>query len=300
MLRSHRDTLASDGWIIIDGPAHQSGPQQLSLGVRGDINMEVTVYGPARPLHSGHYGNWAPNPAMMLAELLASMKDETGRVTIAGFYDDVVPLTEAERRAIAAAPAPDTQLRRELGLGWTEGGSARLTELIMQPSLNITGMRSADVGERSRNVIPTVATAALDLRLVLGNTPDRQVERVIAHIRAQGYEVLDREPTMDERRRFSRIARVTREPGYPAERTRLDDPLAQGVNRALARNGPHVLLPSLGGSLPLYVIRTELGVPSVSLGLWNHDNNQHAEDENIRLGNLWNGIAAIAAVMAME
>jgi acetylornithine deacetylase/succinyl-diaminopimelate desuccinylase-like protein len=237
---------------------------------------------------------------MMLAELLASMKDETGRVTIAGFYDDVVPLSEAERRAIAAAPAPDASLRRELGLGRIEGDGASLTELIMAPSLNINGMRSADVGERSRNVIPTTATAALDLRLVLGNTPDRQVERVIAHIRAQGYAVLDREPTIEERRRFPRIARVTREPGYPAERTRLDDPLAQSVNRALARNGPHVLLPSLGGSLPLYVIRSELGVPSVSLGLWNHDNNQHAEDENVRLGNLWNGIAAIAAVMGME
>ncbi|MGQ0559670.1 MAG: M20/M25/M40 family metallo-hydrolase [Sphingosinicella sp.] len=115
LLRRHRGTLASDGWIIIDGPAHQTGPPQLVLGVRGDVNMDVTIWGPVRPLHSGHYGNWAPNPAMMLAHLLASMKDETGRVTIAGFYDDVVPLTEAERRAIAAVPSPDAQLRRELG-----------------------------------------------------------------------------------------------------------------------------------------------------------------------------------------
>nr|MDQ4088545.1 M20/M25/M40 family metallo-hydrolase [Pseudomonadota bacterium] len=92
LLRRHREVLRSDGWIIIDGPAHQTGPPQLTLGVRGDVNMHLTVYGPLRPLHSGHYGNWAPNPAMMLARLLASMKDETGRVTIAGFYDDVVPL----------------------------------------------------------------------------------------------------------------------------------------------------------------------------------------------------------------
>ena len=300
MLRRHRDTLRSDGWIIIDGPAHQSGPPQLTLGVRGDVNMEVTVYGPARPLHSGHYGNWAPNPAMMLAELLASMKDENGRVTVAGFYDDVVPLTEDERRVIAAVPSPDDQLRRELGLGWTEGAGASLTELIHQPSLNINGMRSADVGERSRNVIPDTATAAIDLRLVLGNTPDRQIERVIAHIRAQGYEVLDREPTIEERRRFARIARVTDRPGYPAERTHLDHPLTQAVDRALTRNGAHVLLPSLGGSLPLYVIRQELGAPSVGVGLWNHDNNQHAEDENLRLGSLWNGITAIAQILTME
>lgn len=300
LLRRHRDTLRSDGWIIIDGPAHQSGPPQLSLGVRGDVNMEVTVHGPVRPLHSGHYGNWAPNPAQMLAELLATMKDETGRVTIAGFYDDVVPLTEGERAAIAAAPSPDAQLRAELGLGWTEGGGASLTERINLPSLNINGMRSADVGERSRNVIPTTATAALDLRLVLGNDPTRQVERVIAHIRAQGYEVLDRAPTMEERRRFPRIATVTRTSGYPAERTPLDNPLAQSLTRALRANGELVVMPSLGGSLPLYIIRQELGAPTVTLSLWNHDNNQHAEDENIRIGHLMSGIVAVANLLTME
>jgi acetylornithine deacetylase/succinyl-diaminopimelate desuccinylase-like protein len=300
LLRRHRDTLASDGWIIIDGPAHQSGPPMVSLGVRGDVNMEVTVYGAARPLHSGHYGNWAPNPAMMLAELLASMKDETGRVTIAGFYDDVVPLTEAERRAIAAAPSPDAQMRGELGLGWTEGDGATLTELINRPSLNINGFRSADVGAASRNVIPTAATAALDLRLVLGNDPDRQVERVIRHIRRQGYEVMDRAPTLEDRRRFPRIARVTRTPGYPAERTRLDHPLVQALTGAMRGHGPVVVLPSLGGSLPLYLIRQELGAATITLGLWNHDNNQHAENENVRIENLLNGIAAIAAVMTME
>ena len=299
LLRRHRDTLVSDGWIIVDGPAHQSGPPQLVLGVRGDVNIHVTVHGPARPLHSGHYGNWAPNPAMMLADLLASMKDGSGRVTVSGFYDDVVPLTEAERRAIAAAPAPDEQLRRELGLGWTEGGGATLTELIHLPSLNVNGIRAADVGEAARNVIPTVATATLDLRLVLGQTPERQIDRVVAHVRAQGYEVLDRAPTMEERRRYRRIATVVRETGYPAERTPLDHPLPRQLASALRGHGEFVLLPSLGGSLPLYLIRQELGAPTVTLGLWNHDNNQHAEDENIRLANLWNGIAAIAAVMTM-
>ena len=300
LLRRHRETLASDGWIIIDGPAHQSGPHMVNLGVRGDINMEVTVYGPARPLHSGHYGNWAPNPAMMLAELLASMKDETGRVTIAGFYDDMVPLTAAERQAIAQAPAPDAQMRRELGLGWTEGGGAPLMELINQPSLNINGIRSADVGANSRNVIPTEATVALDLRLVLGNDPDRQVERVIRHIRTQGYEVMDRAPTIEERRCFARIARVERTPGYPAERTPLDHPLARALAGAMRARGPVVVLPSLGGSLPLYLIRRELGAATVTLGLWNHDNNQHAEDENVRIESLLDGIAAVADVMTMR
>lgn len=300
LLRRHKALLGSDGWVIVDGPAHQSGTPQLSLGVRGDVNVSLTVYGPVRPLHSGHYGNWAPNPAMMLARLLASMKDETGRVTIKGFYDDVVPLTAAEKAAIAAVPPPDAALKRELGLGWTEGGGATLTELIQLPSLNVNGLSSADVGERSRNVIPVSATAALDLRLVLGNTPERQVGKLIDHVRAQGYEVLDRAPTSDEHRRFAKIATITQGSGYPAERTRLDDPLARDVARRLKAVDPLVVLPSLGGSLPLYVIRQELGAPTMTLSLWNYDNNQHAEDENIRLGNLWTGISEIAAVMTMD
>ena len=300
LLRRHRESLRSDGWIIIDGPAHQSGPPQLALGVRGDINMDVTVHGPLRPLHSGHYGNWAPNPAMMLAELLASMKDETGRVTIAGYYDDVVPLTADERAAIAAIPQPDAQMKSELGLNWTEGAGATLTEAIQQPSLNINGMRSADVGQNARNVIPTSAAATLDLRLVLGNSPERQVQRVIDHIRNQGYTVLDREPTIEERRTHPKIATVTSGAGYPAERTSIDHPFALALIRALGDDGDRIVVPTLGGSLPLYLIREELGAPNVVLGLWNHDNNQHAEDENVRLLNLFNGVKAIARLMTME
>jgi len=300
LLRRHKALLASDGWIIIDGPAHQSGPPQLTLGVRGDVNVDLTVYGPARPLHSGHYGNWAPNPAMMLAELLASMKDEAGRVTISGFYDDVVPVSEAEKAAIAAVPAPDEVLKRDLALGWTEGGGATLTEAIQQPSLNINGIRSADVGDKARNVVPTLATATLDLRLVMGNSPDRQIDKLVRHIEGQGYKVFDREPTLEERRRFGKVATVKRQPGYPAERTRIEHPLVRDLTAALRRQTELAVLPSLGGSLPLYLIREELGAPTLVLGLWNHDNNQHAEDENIRLGHLWNGIAAVAAVMEMR
>jgi acetylornithine deacetylase/succinyl-diaminopimelate desuccinylase-like protein len=105
----HKDLLAADAWIICDGPVHQSGRKQAVFGVRGDVNVDVTVYGAKRPLHSGHYGNWAPNPAMLLAHLLSSMKDDAGRVTIAGWYEGVEPLGEAERRAIAEAPAYDDE-----------------------------------------------------------------------------------------------------------------------------------------------------------------------------------------------
>jgi acetylornithine deacetylase/succinyl-diaminopimelate desuccinylase-like protein len=299
LLAKHRETLRSDGWVIFDGPTHPSGAPQVSLGVRGDVNVHVTVHGPARPLHSGHYGNWAPNPAMTLSQLLASMKDANGRVTIAGFYDDVVPLTAAEREAIRAVPTADAQLKSELGLGWTEGGGVSLLEAIQQPSLNINGIRAADVGDKARNVIPTSATATLDLRLVKGNDSKRQVDKLVRHVRAQGFHVLDREPTLEERRRHSKIATVVAESGYNAERTSLDDPLARDVANALKPRGA-VVLPSLGGSLPLYIFRETLGAPTVTVSLANHDNNQHAEDENLRLGNLWSAIDAAAAVMRMR
>lgn len=298
LLSRHRDTLRSDGWVIFDGPTHPTGAPQVSLGVRGDVNVDVTVHGPVRPLHSGHYGNWAPNPAMVLSQLLATMKDKTGRVTIAGFYDDVVPLTEAERQAIRAVPAADAQLKSELGLGWTEGNGASLLDSIQQPSLNINGIRAAEVGDKASNVIPTSATATLDLRLVKGNDHVRQVDKLIRHIEAQGFHVLDRAPTLEERQRYPKIATVVRAPGYNAERTSLDDPLARGVAAAVEPFDA-VVLPSLGGSLPLYIFREVLGASTVTVSLANHDNNQHAEDENLRLGNLWRAIDVAAAVMRM-
>ena len=160
--------LAADAWIIGDGPVHQSGRKQVVFGARGDTNVDLTVYAAKRPLHSGHYGNWSPNPAHMLARLLASMKDDDGRVTIDGWYSDTEPLGEVERRAIADAPQYDEELKQQLGIKRTEGGGKSLLELINQPSLNINGFASGDVGALARNVIPTTATAVLDLRLVKG------------------------------------------------------------------------------------------------------------------------------------
>jgi acetylornithine deacetylase/succinyl-diaminopimelate desuccinylase-like protein len=302
ILSKNKELLAADAWVICDGPVHQSGRKQVVFGVRGDVNVEVTVYGPARPLHSGHYGNWAPNPAMTLARLLASMKTDAGRVTVKGWYDDVTPLGEAERRALSEAPAYDEELKRELGINRPEGAGRSLLELINQPSLNVNGLTSAETGALSRNVIPTTAVAALDLRLVLGNDHRRQVERLVAHIRAQGFHVTDREPTDAERLAHPLVARVRVAPGgYNAERTPLDLPVSRAVVDAVRTTSAQavVLMPTLGGSLPLSLIRETLGAPTVTVPVANYDNNQHAENENIRLQNLWDGIETYAALMTM-
>ena len=303
IIKKHRELLAADAWIICDGPVHQSGRKQVVFGARGDVNVDVTVYAAKRPLHSGHYGNWSPNPAMMLARLLASMKDEEGRITIEGWNSDVEPLGQRELRAIAEAPQYDEELKRQLGLSHTEGAGKSLLELINVPSLNINGFASGDVGELARNVIPTTATAVLDLRLVKGNDHRRQVERLIAHVRKQNYFVTDRAPTDAERAQHGMIARITVRPGgYNAERTRMDLPVSLAVIEAVqsTTGDKIVLLPTSGGSLPLSIVTENLKTVTISVPIANYDNNQHAENENIRLRNLWEGIETFAALMTMS
>jgi acetylornithine deacetylase/succinyl-diaminopimelate desuccinylase-like protein len=295
----HKALLSADAWILVDGPVHQSGRKMIDFGVRGDENVNITVYGPTRPLHSGHYGNWAPNPAMLLVQLLATMKDDSGHVLIEGWYDDVTPLTEAEIKAVREAPGAEEQLKSELGIARPDGSGKTLLELILQPSLNINGIRSADVYDRARNVIPSVAMATLDLRLVKGNDYQRQFDKLVKHIRKEGFLVLDREPTMEERRSNPKIALVKMAPGaYNAQRTSMDLPISRWVIQAVQSTSIQkiVVVPSGGGSLPLSIVERNVGCPLINVPLANHDNNQHAENENIRLQNFWDGIETLAAL----
>jgi acetylornithine deacetylase/succinyl-diaminopimelate desuccinylase-like protein len=301
ILAKYKDLLASDVWLICDGPVHQSRRQQIVFGARGITSLDITIYGPKHELHSGHYGNWAPNPAMMLARLLASMKDDNGRVTIDRFYDGIEPLSETERRAIAEAPDVDLALMRELWLGRTEGGGKKLVELLNLPSLNIRGMSAARTGGQASNVIPASATATIDIRLVKGIDHDAAAARVIEHICKQGYYVVDRDPDAQTRLTHARVAKVVVEPGgYSAARTSMDLPISQLVLRtAESARGPVVKLPTMGGSVPLYMIEETLHAPTITVPIANHDNNQHSFDENIRLENLWDGIDLLAALLAM-
>lgn len=303
IIRTNAALLAADAWIICDGPVHQSGRKQVVYGVRGDMNVDVTVFGANRPLHSGHYGNWAPNPAFLLTRLLASMKDESGRVLIRGWYDDVVPLSAIEKKAISDLPPFDDSLRTQLGFAKPEGGGMSLAELINQPSLNINGIVSAEVGASARNVIPTTASATLDLRLVKSVDYRRQMQRLVDHIKAQGFTVLDHAPSPDERLRYDRIAMVKqRHGGYNAERTPMDLPISRSVLKAIESvfPGRTLAIPTLGGSLPLSIIGEALRVPTITVPIANYDNNQHAEDESLRIQNLWDGIEMMAALMRMK
>ena len=297
----YKTLLNADIWVISDGPVHQSGRKQVVFGVRGDTHVELTVFGPKRPLHSGHYGNWAPNPAMEMAHLLASMKNNKGEVTIKGFYDDVIPLTEAEKSALSKIPSVEEQLKKELGIKKAER-MGTINENLNRPSLNINGLQSAGVGKQSANVIPTKAIASIDLRLVAGNDWKRQQQKVINHIKAQGYHVTDAEPTNEERALYDKICMVKRSEGYNAQKTPMDNAMAQQIVAAVTAALPEkpVLLPTLGGSLPLFIFEQMLNTKPVTVPMANHDNNQHAENENIRIQNLWDGLEMFASIMMMK
>lgn len=302
IFQKHASLLRSDLWIICDGPVHQSGKKAISFGVRGDAHVEITVYGPARPLHSGHYGNWAPNPALLLVRLLASMKDENGRVTVKGFYSDVTPLTDEEKQALATIPSVNIQMKEELKFVNEEMPGVSLENAIMMPSLNINGIQSGNVGPRASNVIPIAASAVLDLRLVPGNDYQKQQQRVVNHIKEQGFYITENDPTNEERKQYPKIAKIKLSDGYNAQRTPIGLPDVQKVVAAVrSTTGDQVvLLPSMGGSLPLFLFEKYLNAKTITVPIANHDNNQHAENENIRLQNLWNGIETFAAIMMMK
>jgi acetylornithine deacetylase/succinyl-diaminopimelate desuccinylase-like protein len=298
-LALHKNLLAADVLLTGDGPVHQSGRPLIFFGARGDIGLDITVYGPVRALHSGHYGNWAPNPALQLARLLAAMKDENGRVKIPGYYDDVTPLGEAEKKAVAELPDYDATLEKELGIAKPEGGGKKLAELIMEPSLNIRGFRSAYVGDQAQNIVPDRAEASLDARLVKGEDPKEKSRQIVEFIRQQGFFVVDREPTMEERRTQAKIAKVVEQGGYRASRTRMDLPVSKAIIAVMkeAEGGQVVVAPTLGGSVPMYVFE-DLGLPWVGVPIVNYDNHQHSSDENLRLGQFWKGMETYGALLA--
>lgn len=300
ILAANKDLLTADAWLFGDGPVHQSRRQQIVFGVRGVTGVEMTVYGPSHGLHSGHYGNWAPNPVAMLANLIASMRDDDGKILIKNYYTDVDPITPAERRALAAIPAIDSAMRVEVQLAATEAHDAPLVERIMLPALNLRGIRGGGVGSTASNTVPTEATASIDFRLVPHETPERIRQLVEAHARSRGYWVTDHTPTPAERMAHAKILKMVWEAGYPATRVPMDSPLSRAVIRATQESlaSPIVALPTLGGSLPMYDFESVLHAPLIVLPIVNHDNNQHSANENLRLQNLFDGVQVYAGVLA--
>ena len=298
---SHKDKLAADMMIIMDGPRHLSNEPTLSFGARGISEITLTVFGPRAAQHSGHYGNYAPNPAFRLAQLLASMKDEEGRVIIPGFYDGIA-LTETEMEILRQVPDNETDIKRKLGIGSTDKVGSTYQESLQYPSLNIRGMSSGWVGNEARTIVPADATAEIDVRLVPESDPERLFSLVKKHIEGQGYHILDRAPTDEERAKYPKLLMWKGSISYQAFRTPFDSEPGIWLNKAMVRafGKDPIKIRISGGSLPISPFVDALQIPAVTVVTVNSDNNQHGPNENIRLGNYKEGIKTALAILTED
>ncbi len=294
----HAEALSADMLIIFDGPRHITNRPTLTFGARGIATMTLTTYGPVVPQHSGHFGNYAPNPALRLAKLLASMKDEEGRVTIPGFYEGI-QIDAATQAVLKAVPDKEEQIMERLQIAETDQVGSYYQEAIQYPSLNIRGMQSGWINEKVRTIVPGWARAELDLRLVKESNAERLLYLVQEHVAQQGYVVLDREPTKMERLQHPKIATITSEISYQSYRTDFGSEVGLWLQKAMnnAFGEQPIMIRMSGGSIPISPFVTTLGVPAVTVPTVNRDNNQHSPNENLRLGNYRDGIKTMIAIL---
>lgn len=294
----HKAMLKSDVLVIHDGPMHASNRSTLIFGNRGNTIATLTVYGPKSPLHSGHYGNYVPNPAQRLASLLASMKDEDGRVTVPGYYD-TTRLTDAEKRILADVPDDQGAILKRVGVAQAEKVGANYQEALQYPSLNIRGMQSAAIGDKGANIVPQQASAELDLRTTPEAPPEYLVKLIEAHVRARGYHLVPGAPSDADRASHDRIASLVVGRGSRAAYTPMDSPQggwAYGALREAAGDEP-VRIRMMGGSVPTDSLVNALGVPFLIVPLVNGDNNQHSFDENMRVGHYLGGARTLLTLL---
>ena len=297
-IKNHADKLRSDVLIILDGPQHPSNKPTIYYGARGGAGLEVTVYTARAAMHSGNYGNWLPDANVRLAQLISSMFTPAGKVAIEGFYDDVLPLPAAAVQMFKEVPDVSDAMQKEFGLGSTDGAASSLQEGLNLPAFSVHMMKGGEVG----GVIAANATAEIALRLVKENSPRAMVDRVVAHIRKQGYFIVDKEPDTATLAAHPRIAKVTARAGAVSGAWRTDPELPAvkfiaDAFRAKYGSGNFVRIRTLGGGIPAGPFITAFQVPVVGISLANYDDNQHTDNENLRLGHLWNGIETLAALM---
>ena len=294
----YKKELASDMLIIFDGPMHISNQPTLTYGARGMSKITLKVFGPTFPQHSGHYGNWVPNPAVRLARLIASMKDDEGRVTIPNFYDGIT-ITDEVKKILESVPDDVKYMNGKIGIAEADKVAPTYQESLQYPSLNVRGMQSAWIGSEVRTIIPASATAEIDIRLVLESDPHRLLALVKKHIEDQGYYILDRKPTSQERAKYPRICQFNSAVSYLAFRTDFDSEVGKWLRSAMTK--AYGKLPiqqrTFGGSIPISPFVNQLGIPAVTVPTVNRDNNQHSPNENIRIGNYIDGIKTMYAIL---
>jgi acetylornithine deacetylase/succinyl-diaminopimelate desuccinylase-like protein len=302
MVASQPEAFGADALVVLDGPSHASGRSTLVFGNRGITRVTLTVFGARSPLHSGHFGNYAPNPAQRLATLLATLKNDDGTVRIPGFYDGV-ELTDDDREVLAAVDDDEAALLERLGIAQPESVGSSYQEALQFPSLNIRGLAAAGVGAQATNIIPSEAIAEIDMRTTPETDGRRLFELLQAHIEREGYHLVDGAPSDDERARHSRLASLELISVQDATRTPVDSSVGRWVREALRSavaprpDEEPVLIRMMGGTVPTDVLVGALEVPFVVVPTVNPDNNQHARDENLRIGHFITGTETIYALL---
>ena len=294
----YKEELAADMLVILDGPRHITNRPTLTFGARGIATATLKVFGPRLAQHSGHYGNYAPNPALTMAKLLASMKDEDGKVIIPGYYDGV-KLSDDDKLVLSQVPDDEDYIKSKIGISETDRVAEGYQGSIQYPSLNIRGLSSGWVGPEVRTIIPAFAIAELDIRLVPESDPEHLLNLIKNHIRDHGFHFVNGVPTEEERIEHKKLISFTSEVSYAAFRTDLSSALGVWLENAMisAFGDKPIKIRMAGGSIPIAPFIKSLAIPAVSIPTVNPDNNQHSPNENIRLGNYLDGIKTCLSLL---
>ena len=300
-VKKYRDILAADYLIINDGPLHVSDNPTMVFGCRGITTINLTTYGPIKPQHSGHYGNYAPNPGFRLAKLLSTFKDEQGKVLIEGYYDGIT-IDKPTAAILKSVPDDQEQILANLAIKTPESVGSFYQEALQYPSLNIRGLSSGWTGKKARTIVPESATAAIDIRLVPESDGTRLKELIKDHIKAQGYYITDTEPTLEERMQHDKI--ITFQSGSVTNpfRTAMDIPFANWLEKTLkdTKNDTLVKIRIMGGTVPIASFINELNIPAIIVPMVNPDNNQHSPNENLKIKNITYGIKTFYKILSAK
>ena len=301
IIDKHKNLLSSDLLLIFDGPGHASNLPTITFGARGIATVTLTTYGAYTAQHSGHYGNYLPNPALRMAQLLASMKSEDGKVLIPGFYDGV-KLDAKTKQKLKGVPDNLAEMNAKLGIKTPDKVGETYQEALTFPSLNIRGLKSGEVGTLAATIIPDKAIAEIDIRIVAATDPIKLIKNVKDFIFSKGYYIVENDPTPEERVKHDKIIKIGTRPGYGAFNTELNGSVGIWLENALAKttNKSIIKLPTMGGSVPISPFVTKLGVTAVIVPTVNADNNQHSANENLRLGNYFDGIKTIMGLLSSD
>lgn len=300
-VKEYRELLEADFLVINDGPVHISGKPTIVYGCRGITTLSLTTHGPAKPQHSGHYGNYAPNPGFLLAQVLASMKDEDGRVLIPGYYDGIT-LDENTLSILKSVPDDEAVIKNHLQIKTAEKVGGFYQESLQYPSLNVRGLGSGWVGKKARTIVPESATAEIDIRLVPETKGARLKNLVKKHIENQGFYIVDSIPTKAERLAHDKIMTITEGSVTDAFRTDLDNPYGQFLKSILNTtfNQDVVQIRIMGGTVPIASFINELKIPAFIVPMVNPDNNQHSPNENLKIGQIAYGIKTFYGILSTD